>query len=65
MTYRSWIWDQAAGAIIVQEAGGTVTDMYGKPLDFSQGRRLQGNSGVIATNGKLHDEVIVAIQQVI
>jgi len=65
MTYRSWIWDQAAGAIIVQEAGGRVTDMYGKPLDFSQGRRLQRNSGVIATNGKLHEEVLVAIQQVL
>jgi 3'(2'), 5'-bisphosphate nucleotidase len=65
MTYRSWIWDQAAGAIIVEEAGGTVTDMDDKPLDFSQGRRLQGNSGVIATNGKLHNAVIAAIRQVI
>jgi 3'(2'), 5'-bisphosphate nucleotidase len=65
MTYRSWIWDQAAGAIIVEEAGGTVTDMDGKSLDFSQGRRLQQNSGVIATNGKLHNAVIAAIRQII
>lgn len=64
ITYRSWIWDQAAGAVIVQEAGGTVTDMNGKALDFSQGRRLQQNSGVIATNGKLHHKVIAAVQQV-
>jgi 3'(2'), 5'-bisphosphate nucleotidase len=65
MSYRSWIWDQAAGVIIVQEAGGIVTDIDDKPLDFSQGRRLTQNSGVIATNRMLHDEVLSAVQQVI
>ena len=35
--YRENIWDHAAGALIVEEAGGRVTDMYGKPLDFAQG----------------------------
>lgn len=32
--YRENIWDHAAGAIVVEEAGGKVTDMYGNPLDF-------------------------------
>lgn len=64
MSYKSWIWDQAAGAIIVQEAGGVVTDMDGKLLDFSQGRRLSNNSGVIATNGALHDKVLAAAQKI-
>ncbi|MBD3308736.1 3'(2'),5'-bisphosphate nucleotidase, partial [candidate division KSB3 bacterium] len=63
--YRSWIWDHAAGAIIVQEAGGTVTDMHGIPLDFSLGRRLTNNAGVIATNGALHDQVIAAVGQIL
>lgn len=63
--YRSWIWDHAAGAIVVQEAGGKVTDMHGKPLDFSQGRKLFENSGVIATNGLLHDAVLEAIRQIL
>jgi 3'(2'), 5'-bisphosphate nucleotidase len=61
--YRSWIWDHAAGVIVVQEAGGQVTDIHGKQLDFSSGRKLLNNSGVIATNGMLHDAVIRAIQQ--
>ncbi len=65
MSYKSWIWDQAAGAILVEEAGGTVTDMHGKSFDFSQGRRLSQNSGVVATNGVLHDQVLDAIQAVI
>ena len=63
--YRSWIWDHAAGAIVVQEAGGKVTDMEGNRLDFSQGRKLFNNSGVIATNGLLHEAVLEAIRQII
>jgi 3'(2'), 5'-bisphosphate nucleotidase len=62
MSYKSWIWDQAAGAIIVEEAGGMVTDMHGKTLDFSQGRRLFQNSGVVATNGILHKAVLAVGQ---
>src|SRR5690606_7597829 len=37
--YRECIWDHAAGMLTVQQAGGTVTDVDGKPLDFSQGKR--------------------------
>ncbi len=62
--YRSWIWDHAAGVVVVQEAGGKVTDMFGQPLDFSHGRKLLGNSGVIATNGLLHEAVIEAVQKI-
>ncbi len=59
--YREMIWDQAAGAIVVEEAGGRVTDLAGKPLDFSRGRTLSANSGVCATNGVLHDETLAAL----
>ena len=38
--YRETIWDYAAGVIVVEEAGGVVTDADGKPLDFSQGKTL-------------------------
>ena len=62
--YLSWIWDHAAGVIVTQEAGGKVTDIHGKPLDFSLGRKLSENSGVIATNGFLHEAVLNAIQQI-
>ena len=37
-SYREKIWDHAAGAVIVQEAGGAITDAGGAPLDFSNGR---------------------------
>lgn len=60
-TYREKIWDHAAGSLVVQEAGGTVTDTYGRPLDWRHGRQLEENVGIIATNGFIHDTVIKAI----
>jgi 3'(2'), 5'-bisphosphate nucleotidase len=60
--YREKIWDHAAGMIVVEEAGGTVTDVYGNALDFSQGRMLEGNQGIIATNGRFHEEVVIAVK---
>jgi 3'(2'), 5'-bisphosphate nucleotidase len=56
--YREKIWDHAAGSIMVEEAGGRVSDVTGRPLDFSRGRRLEDNRGVVATNGPIHDAVI-------
>lgn len=55
------IWDHAAGAIVVEEAGGIVSDMRGNPLDFSQGTSLSKNHGIVATNGFIHEQVIKAI----
>jgi HAL2 family 3'(2'),5'-bisphosphate nucleotidase len=60
-SYQEKIWDHAAGSLMVSEAGGRVTDIHGRSLDFSKGRRLQNNEGVVATNGKLHEKVLNAI----
>ncbi len=62
--YVEKIWDHAAGALVVEEAGGRVTDMEGRPLDFAQGARLENNRGIVATNGPLHDAVIAALEAV-
>ena len=60
-SYREKIWDHAAGAIVITEAGGRVTDISGAPLDFSAGHQLEHNRGVVATNGGLHDAVLAAV----
>jgi 3'(2'), 5'-bisphosphate nucleotidase len=60
--YREKIWDHAAGALIVEEAGGVVTDISGRPLDFRHGRELAVNHGVVVTNGRLHEGVIDAVK---
>jgi len=62
--YREKIWDHAAGAIVVAEAGGRVTDFSGRILDFSAGRTLENNVGILASNGHLHNEVLRAISEV-
>jgi 3'(2'), 5'-bisphosphate nucleotidase len=58
--YREKIWDHAGGVLVVTEAGGTVTDVHGKPLEFTHGRELTANRGVIATTGNIHAEVVAA-----
>ncbi|KAJ2010889.1 3'(2'),5'-bisphosphate nucleotidase [Coemansia sp. S85] len=61
-TYVEKIWDHASGNIIIHEAGGRVSDINGKPLDFSIGRTLSANKGVVAASAKIFDEVIGAVQ---
>merc|ERR1711939_376554 len=63
--YIEKIWDHAAGDLIVREAGGQVTDVTGKRLNFSLGRTLNENKGVIATPANVHAEVLKAVQEVL
>ncbi len=58
--YREKVWDHAAGALIVEEAGGRVTDARGLELDFGRGPTLAANLGVVATNGRDHAAVLDA-----
>jgi 3'(2'), 5'-bisphosphate nucleotidase len=47
--------------IVVEEAGGKVTDIWGKPLDFGRDYRLLDNQGVVVSNGSCHEAVITAL----
>ena len=47
-------WDVAAGALLVEEAGGQVGNMDGLPLDLTAGQ-------ILATNGKLHPAMLETI----
>ena len=62
--YREKIWDQAAGSLIVEEAGGRVSDLHGRVLDFTTGRTLLNNRGILASNGILHDEALQALREI-
>ena len=48
-------WDYCAGICIVNEAGGCVTNMGGGAVTFNK------NSDILATNGKLHREMLAVI----
>ncbi|MFH1800689.1 MAG: inositol monophosphatase family protein [Candidatus Omnitrophota bacterium] len=56
--HREKIWDVAAGALAIEEAGGRVTDLKGRELDFGAGLTLAKNPGLLATNGFLHEAVL-------
>ncbi|KAJ0246203.1 hypothetical protein HA466_0177630 [Hirschfeldia incana] len=62
-SYKEKIWDHAAGVVIVEEAGGVVTDAGGRNLDFSKGVYLEGlDRGIIACSGQvLHEKLIGAV----
>ena len=49
-------WDYAAGMLLVQEAGGKVSDWNGKNLDPTQGNQIAG------TNGQVHEELLNVIR---
>lgn len=49
-------WDMAAGVVIVQEAGGRVSDFSGGPFSI-YGKEL------VASNGRLHDEMLAVLRQ--
>lgn len=61
--YREKIWDHAAGYLVVSEAGGIVRDAAGKPLDFSRGRYLDLDTGIIVTNQKLMPALLKAVRE--
>ena len=64
-TYQEKIWDHAAGDLIVREAGGQVTDTLGRRLDFTRGRTLAENKGVVAAPAAVHGQVLQAVQEVL
>jgi 3'(2'), 5'-bisphosphate nucleotidase len=61
--YRERIWDHAAGAIILEEAGGKVTDIYGHSLDFYRGPIMYHNQGIVASNGYIHEKILQALNK--
>ncbi len=62
--YKEKIWDHAAGSLVLQEAGGRISDLDGQPLDFTTGRSLLHNRGVLASNGTLHAPALAALKQI-
>ena len=60
--YRENIWDHAAGALIVEEAGGQVSDMFGRPLDFVSAAQMEDNRGVVVSAHEIHARVIDALR---
>lgn len=53
---EAWIWDFAAGTVIVREAGGKVTNFAGQEPDWSK-----DIVDIVASNGLVHDAILEAL----
>jgi len=61
--YVERIWDHAAGCCIACESGAFVTDIFGKNLDFSHGRGLEVNKGIVCAPPRVHGLMLRAIKE--
>lgn len=59
--YVERIWDHAAGSLVATEAGAVVSDIEGSRLDFSMGRGLEKNRGVICASPVVHARLLERI----
>ena len=55
--------DHAPGSILVEEAGGIITDSRGSSLDFGLGRTLGENHGFVAAGKDVHSRALDAVQK--
>ena len=58
---RTKQWDTCAPEIILREAGGRLTDLFGKPLLYNS-PEVQNRNGIVASNGVAHGQVIAALK---
>ncbi|MBY9002501.1 MAG: hypothetical protein KGD73_00870 [Candidatus Lokiarchaeota archaeon] len=55
---RSFAWDFLPGTLLVQEAGGTVSDLQGNRIEFNDDKCMVSAPGLIASNSIIHDEIL-------
>ncbi len=54
-------WDTCAPQVILQEAGGTITDCWGEQLKYNK-ENVYNDKGFVASNGSCHDQIIEKIK---
>ncbi|MDP8208686.1 MAG: inositol monophosphatase family protein [Candidatus Electryonea clarkiae] len=60
----NFCWDHAPGVLLLEETGGSITDLTGRPLDFTKGERLSENLGILAAvNTDLHAQALSILRK--
>ncbi|KAK9423762.1 putative Myo-inositol-monophosphatase [Seiridium unicorne] len=59
------IWDHAGAMLLFEEVGGKITDVDGKDIDLTVGRKLTSNYGFIAAPKNLHATVLQTVHDVL
>ena len=58
---RTKQWDTCAPEVILREAGGAITDLFGLPLRYNHAD-VQNRNGVVASNGVSHNQIVELLQ---
>ena len=61
---RTKLWDTCGPQVILEEAGGRLTDLFGEPFIYNIAD-VQNHGGIVATNGASHDKTIERLQPLI
>jgi 3'(2'), 5'-bisphosphate nucleotidase len=61
---RTKFWDTCAPQIILEEAGGRVTDIFGEPMHYDTAD-VQNYGGILASNGVSHDKAVEKLRPVL
>lgn len=61
---RTKFWDTCAPQIILEEAGGRMTDLFGFPLRYDL-RDVQNHNGILASNGIAHEQALLNIKPIL
>jgi 3'(2'), 5'-bisphosphate nucleotidase len=61
---RTKLWDTCAPQVILEEAGGKLTDLFGEPFRYDI-RDLQNHGGIVASNGVSHDAVLSKLRPIL
>ena len=63
--HRTCVWDHAGGQLIFEEAGGKVTDIHGKDIDFGAGKRCYNNFGNVIAPVAVHGQIMKVVQEIL
>ncbi len=61
---RTKYWDTCAPQIILEEAGGRMSDLFGFPLTYNL-TDVQNHNGIVATNGVSHEEIVLRLKPIL
>jgi 3'(2'), 5'-bisphosphate nucleotidase len=64
LSSRTKQWDTCAPDIILQEAGGRLSDLFGSPLRYNDAE-VQNRNGLVASNGFAHEQILTALSPVL
>lgn len=59
-SYVEWIWDHAAGRVVIEEAGGAQTDTHGEEIDYVIGAKMDKDvDGILVSVGGVFHALLV------